>query len=86
MIVLELAQGHYGRIPEGSLKERVIRNLESADRTFLTNNPQCAPYHRPSWRLVTVPDHMTAPWGHEWYQVLDDGRLTMHSAQYDSSG
>ena len=43
--------------------------------------------HRwPAWREMDVADDVRAPWGFEWYAVGDDGRLTWHSAHYDSSG
>jgi hypothetical protein len=44
------------------------------------------PYHRASWVVLPdVPEHKTAPWGHEWYAVTEAGTLQMHSADYDSS-
>jgi hypothetical protein len=53
---------------------------------FLVKHPQCAPFHRPCWVERDVPADQTAPWGCEWYEVEADGRLRMHSFEYDSTG
>lgn len=84
MQILEVAQG-MASVPEGSPKEIVVTAIEAADRSFLEKYPHCAQYHRPSFRLIEVPDNKTAPWGYEWW-LVKDGRMVFHSAQYDSSG
>jgi hypothetical protein len=84
MTILELPQGHYADLSGMSLG-MVLVMFDKNDADFLAKYPQCIPYHRPLWRKRDVADTATAPWGHEWYQVGADGRLTRHSAHYDSS-
>ena len=84
MIILQIPQG-YASGMEGQPKLQVLALFAARDAEFLLQHPQCLPYHRPAWLELDVPDDKTAPWGHEWYQVLPDGTLQMHSADYDSS-
>jgi hypothetical protein len=84
MTILELPQGYYRDLSGRTLVD-VLLMFGQDDAAFLAKYPQCVPYHRPHWHTRTVEDTATAPWGHEWYQVGADGRLTRHSAHYDSS-
>jgi len=84
MTILQIPQG-YARNLSGRSKVKTLEEFAQRDVEFLFNFPSCVPYHRPAWLELEVPDDKTAPWGHEWYQVLPDGTLQMHSADYDSS-
>ena len=84
MTIIQIPQGYWNSL-DGVPKEQALGAFVKHDAEFLLRHPQCAPYHRPSWVEMDVPDHRTAPWGHEWYQVMGDGLLKMHSADYDSS-
>jgi hypothetical protein len=85
VIVIQLPQGYWPNL-SGTDKDRALSAFAAADKAFLVKHPQCAKYHRPSWREFDARESETAPWGHEWYVVDADGRLQMHSADYDSSG
>jgi len=83
MTILQIAQGH-GPSLDGLTRDEAVRQLTVADAEFLVKFPQCVPYHQPAWQELEANDGDTAPWGHEWYQVVD-GVLQMHSSDYDSS-
>ena len=83
--MLELSEGHvrsraYHNVP----LEDALVDLRAWDEEFYAKHPQT--YCWPAWREMDVADDVRAPWGFEWYAVGDDGRLTWHSAHYDSSG
>lgn len=86
MTIIEVPQGHYRNLANRD-KDEIISFFKECDADFLARHPQCVAYHRPSWRLLEDVDaRNTAPWGYEWYEVMADNRLRVHSAQYDSSG
>ena len=89
MTVLELPQGHGWKSYEGKTLDEAVTQLRQWDEDFivqlLPKLPNIRQTHRPSWVKLEVPDTATAPWGTEWYRVGEDGRLFLHSADYDSS-
>lgn len=85
MIILEVAQGYTTNLSDRD-KDEVVKEFERTDKARAERYPQTLPYHHQWWRVFEAPDNHTATWGYEWYQVMADGRLKMHSAQYDSSG
>ena len=86
MTVIELPQGHPSYV--GWTREQLLNYLHHRDIDSQAAHPDW--YHQPSWREREIPDHEVAmaraPFGCEWYAVGDDGRLFLHSADYDSSG
>jgi hypothetical protein len=84
MTIIQIPQGYWNDL-SGTSQAEALEAFVKADAEFLQRHPQCAKYHRPSWVVLEdVPEHKTAPWGHEWYAVVNDS-LQMHSADYDSS-
>ena len=85
MTIIQIPQGYWNDL-SGTSQAEALGAFVKRDAEFLQQHPQCAKYHRPSWVVLPdVPEHRTAPWGHEWYSVTEDGTLQMHSADYDSS-
>lgn len=85
MTIFEVAQGTCRNL-DGRSAAEVVADLEQVDADFLTRNPSCAKWHRPSFRKLEVSEGKTAPWGYVWYQIDDNDMLRWHSAQLDSSG
>ena len=87
MTILQLPQGHRRDAFTGLTLAEAVRHLVAWDDAFLEKFPQCKPYHRPSWTIWhNVAETCRAPWGYEWHRVGEDGTLSLHSADYDSSG
>jgi len=86
MRVLQLPQGHVRPADfAGQTLDDALLDLRAWDAAF-TEKFQLQAAHRPSWQELDVEDGARVPWGYEWYRVGDDGRLFLHSADYDSSG
>lgn len=93
MRILERPQGYEPLT--GLSWDEAVRLCVQSDADFVARNPSCAPYHRPTFRIVEIlrtsttesfPVSPAAPWGYEWYQEDSSGLLKIHSAYYDSSG
>jgi len=82
--ILELPQGRYSNLAGMTLVDALVMFHEDGAK-FLRENPSCAKYYEPRWQVRHVPPDTACPWGHEQYNVAEDGMLSVRAFNHDSS-
>lgn len=82
--ILELPQGRYRNLAGMTLVDALVLFHEDGAK-FLRENPAAAKYYEPRWQVRHVAGETTCPWGHEQYNVGDDGLLSVRAFNHDSS-